>query len=321
MIKKHQTTKKRKNKAPITDPKVLTVGGHIQELRQRLFYIVSFLVLFTAVGYVIREQLIEILLHPAESQQFIYTSPVGGFDFIFRICLYFGLAVSVPILMYNLFQYLAPLLPSRSRGFVLKATLVSYLLAITGICFGYFASLPAALDFLLNQFGTDQIQALLSIQEYMSFVMVYLVGFALLFQIPIVLLFVNRITPLRPAQLLGYQRYVIVGAMILSAILTPTADIVNMMIMAVPIVFMYQFGVVLVLLQNRRKKPVSVTPSISTSPAPVATRPVLATQPIKQTPVPTPALQHATAIYYPTSTPPTPIKLRPLPLNSRYVIQ
>jgi sec-independent protein translocase protein TatC len=253
MIRNRQTKKPRKNKTVVSDPKILSFNGHVQELRQRLVYIVGFLVVFTGVGYIIREQLIEILVKPAEGQQFIYTSPVGGFDFIFRISLYFGLALSVPVLMYNLFQYLAPLLPSRSGGFVFKATLTSYILAIAGVCFGYFASLPAALNFLLHQFGTNQIQALLSIQEYMSFVMVYLVGFALLFQIPIILLFINRITPLKPRQLFGYQRYVIVGSAVLAAVLTPTADIVNMLIMAVPIIFMYQFGVVLVMAHNRRR--------------------------------------------------------------------
>ena len=319
MIRKHLKTKQRKNKTLVSDPKVLTVGGHIQELRQRLFYVVSFLVVFTAIGYTIRNQLIEILIHPAENQQFIYTSPVGGFDFIFRISLYFGLALSVPILMYNLFQYLAPLLPSRSGSFVVKATITSYLLAIAGVCFGYFASLPAALNFLLNQFGTEQIEALLSIQEYMSFVMVYLVGFALLFQIPIILSFINRITPLKPSQLLGYQRYIILGAIILSAVLTPTADVVNMMIMAVPVIFMYQLGVIIVLLQNRRSRNKS---------AKKAKKAIAIPTPVLQPVEPAPSFSHAPAKVVPRpSLPPTPVtpvtptELHQLPLNSRYVIQ
>lgn len=248
--KRSQPTKSLKT---ISDPKVLSLGGHVQELRQRLFYVVASLVLFTGVGFIIRDQLIDIILSPAGTQDFIYTSPVGGFDFIFRVSLYFGLVISIPVLIYNLFQYLAPLLPARSDRFVLKATLASYVLAIAGIAFGYFASLPAALNFLLNQFNTDQIQALLSIQEYMSFVLIYLVGFALLFQIPLLMFFLNKIKRLKPAQLLSTQRFVIVGAVILAAILTPTADIVNMMIMAIPIVFMYEVGVVLVLVHNRRR--------------------------------------------------------------------
>lgn len=253
-MKKRRQKRNQPTKSPklVSDPKVLSVHGHVQELRQRLFYIVASLVIFTGVGFIIRDWLIEVVLAPAGNQDFIYTSPVGGFDFIFRISLYFGLVISIPVLVYNAFQYFAPLLPARSDRFVLKTTLASYLLAIAGIAFGYFASLPAALNFLLNQFNTDQVQALLSIQEYMSFVLIYLVGFALLFQIPLVMLFINKIKPLQPKSLMKSQRFVIVGAVILAAILTPTADIVNMMIMAVPIIVMYQLGVVLVLVQNRR---------------------------------------------------------------------
>lgn len=252
MKRRQQPKNQTKNSVKISDPKVITFSEHIQELRQRLFFIVAFLVLFTGIGFMLREQLTEILLRPAAEQQFIYTSPIGAFDFIFRISLYFGLAVTVPVLIYNLFQYLAPLLPKRSGSFVIKATIFSYVLAIAGVAFGYFLSLPAALSFLLNQFTTDQIEALLSIQEYMSFVMIYLVGFALLFQIPLVMLFLSKITPLQPKKLLSYQRFVIVGAFILAAILTPTVDVINMLIMAIPIIIMYQIGVILVLIYNRR---------------------------------------------------------------------
>lgn len=256
IMKKRQPKRNlpKKNPSLASDPKVLSLGGHVQELRQRLFYIVFVLVIGTGVGFLIRDQLIAIVLRPAGTQQFIYTSPVGGFDFIFRISLYFALLISIPILIYNLFQYLAPLLPTRSDRLVLKATLASYVLAIAGVAFGYFASLPAAMNFLLNQFSTDQIEALLSIQEYMSFVLIYLIGFALLFQIPLILLFVNTVKPLKPKHLLQSQRFVIVGAVVLAAVLTPTADIVNLLIMAVPIICMYQLGVVLVLIQQRRAR-------------------------------------------------------------------
>lgn len=305
MKRKHQRNQK-KTSSRTSDPRVLPFHGHIQELRQRLTYIVGSIVIFTGLGFVIREQLIDILVSPAQTQQFIYTSPVGGFDFIFRVSLYFGLACSVPILMYNVFQFFSPLLPNRSGRFVLKATIFSFLLATFGILFGYFASLPAALNFLLNQFGTNQIEALLSIQEYMSFVMIYLVGFALLFQIPLLLLFINRITPLKPQKLMSSQRYVIVGATILAAILTPTADVINLLIMAVPIIVMYQIGVVLVLVKNRRRRKQETALTVKKS---------------RQSQVAAPTTKLSQP--YASSQKPRPPKPRPhyVPLNSPNVIQ
>jgi len=112
--------------------------------------------------------------------------------------------------------------------------------------------LPAALNFLMHQFTNKQITALLTVDEYMSFVTVYLVGSALLFQIPLVLLFVNHIKPLGPRTMLKSERYVIVFAFIAAAIITPTPDIFNQMIIAGPIIAVYQLGFFLVWMHNRK---------------------------------------------------------------------
>lgn len=253
MRRSRQTTKQKNHKlAPrhTTQPFV----AHLLELRRRLFFVAIFVIVFTSIGAVIREKLISVLLAPAHGQQFIYTTPGGGFNFNFTICLYFGFALSVPVVVYHLFRYLEPMLKNTAGYTILKTTIASTLLAAIGVVFGYLVGLPGALNFLLHQFTTDQIEALLSIQDYMSFVMIYLVGFAMMFQIPLILLFINRIKPLKPKQLFGYQRFVIVIAFIIAAIITPTPDAMNQALMAGPIIAMYQFGVVLVWLANKRSK-------------------------------------------------------------------
>ena len=88
---------------------------------------------------------------------------------------------------------------------------------------------------------------------YLSFVITYLLGAALLFQIPLLLLIINTMTPLKPSKLMKLQRFVIVGAFILGAIISPTPDIMNQAFLAVPIIAMYQLGVGLVWLQNRAR--------------------------------------------------------------------
>lgn len=227
---------------------------HVRELRQRLIYIVLSLVGFGTLGYFLQERIITILLRPAADQQFIYTTAGGGFNFLVTVCIYFGLACSVPLIMYQLFRFLEPLFQRHSRKFIVRCAAFSAILAALGALFGYYIGLPAALKFLLHQFRTDQIQPLLTIQDYVSFVMIYIVGFALLFQIPLILLFINRITRLRPRKLLGYQRFVVAGAFIAAAIITPSGDMVNQLIMAGPIIAMYQFGVAGVWFYNYRSK-------------------------------------------------------------------
>jgi sec-independent protein translocase protein TatC len=217
-----------------------------------LFYVALSVVFFGGVGYSIQQDLVSVLLKPAAGQQFIYTSPGGGINFLFQICIYFGVVLSIPIIMAQLFKYMEPLIPKHSRKFIIKASVFSVFLAVAGLCFGYFIGLPGALHFLANQFSTDSIKPLFTIQEYMSFVSIYLVGSAVLFQIPLILLFINRITPLKPMKLLKIERFVVLGAFVIAAFITPTPDIFNQCIIAGPIIGVYQLGIILVWLHNRR---------------------------------------------------------------------
>lgn len=246
--------KKRNQRSRVTktSPKVLPFVEHIHELRRRLFIIAASVIGFSVAGYFIHKQLIQILLKPASAQEFIYTSPGGGINFVFQICIYFGIAASVPVIVYQLLGFIEPVIKYSSKKFLVRSGLFSIVLAATGTAFGYFVGLPSALHFLTNEFKFDQIEALLTIQEYMSFVMIYLVGSALLFQIPLIMTFINRIKPLKPSGLFKNERFVIVGAFIAAALITPTPDIFNQTLIAGPIIAIYQLGIILVWLQNRR---------------------------------------------------------------------
>lgn len=233
-------------------PEKVPFIAHVHELRKRLFYIGVSVGVFGAAAISIQELLARILLKPAGDQQFIYTTPGGGFDFVFKLCLYTGLACSIPVIVYQLIQYLQPLVKQQTRRFVVVCSFWSSALALFGISFGYFAGLPAAMHFLLKSFSSEQIQALISIQSYMNFVLVYLLGSALLFQLPLILLVINKLKPLKPKTLMKQQRWVIVGAFILGAIISPTPDIQNQLMLSGPVILMYQFSILLIWLINRR---------------------------------------------------------------------
>lgn len=225
---------------------------HLYELRRRLFKVALSVLVFGGLGYSIQQQLVRVLLKPSHGQSFIYTSPLGGLNFLFQICIYFGLVLSIPVIVYQMLRYLEPLIREETKTLVIRYSIVSGLLAAAGGSFGYFFGLPVALRFLSHQFTTSQIHPLLTIQEYMSFVTIYLFGSALLFQIPLIITFINRIKPLRPIKLLGFERYMVLISFVAAAIMTPTTDIFDQLIFAVPIMFMYQVGIVMVYLKNRR---------------------------------------------------------------------
>ena len=222
------------------------------ELRHRLFKVALSVIIFSSVGYGIQQQLVRILLKPAHGQQFIYTSPIGGLNFLFSVCLDFGFVLSIPVLVYQALKYLEPLIHEHTKSVVIRYSMVSGVLAAGGGVFGYFLGLPIALRFLSHQFTNNQIHPLLTIQEYMGFVTIYLLGSALLFQLPVIILFINRIKPLKPGKLLGFERYMVLAAFVAAAIMTPTTDVFDQLVFAVPIMVMYQVAIILVYLRNRR---------------------------------------------------------------------
>jgi len=227
---------------------------HLQELRTRLLYSVGAVLIFATAAYFVQQQIVHYLLKPAHNQHFIYTSPAGGIGFLFQICTDVGIVLALPVIFYQVLSFLKPLIASHVRRFVVRCAFVSAGLALLGLGFGYFMGLPLALHFLGHQFSTSQIQPLLTVSEYMSFVTIYLLGSALLFQVPLLLVIINRIKPQPPRRLLRFERYVIGGAFIVSMLMAPTVNIVDQLVIAGPLIAAYQVGIGAVWLTNRQSR-------------------------------------------------------------------
>lgn len=248
---KNQLLKRRK---PQPDPEAdatLPFIEHFHELRRRAIYIAASVLLFSTLAYFVQQQIVAFLLKPSAGQQFIYTSPGGGINFLFTVCLYVGIAISIPIVLYQVLKFLAPLIKADTRHLIARYAVCSAVLAVFGFCLAYFVGLPRALNFLQHQFTTKQVHALFTVQEYLNFLMVYLLGAMLLFQLPIIISFINRIRPLPPRKLLGAERYVIVAAVIIGMIMAPTPDLLNQAIIIVPIILMYNLSILFVWWANR----------------------------------------------------------------------
>lgn len=251
-------------------PKVQPISEHVRELRRRLIYSVSTLFVGSIVGYFIHEPLFRFIRRPLHEQLY-YNNPTGGFNAIIKISILFGVLVAVPVFVYQIGKFLSPGF-FRYRNRALRIILFSIILAILGVLFAYYVSLPAALHFLANVDSQD-LKSLITVNEYLNFVIGYIASFALLFQLPLIMLFINRIRPQRPGRLMRAQRYVIFISFVVAAFLTPTPDPVNQAIMAFPIILLYQFSVGLIWLVNRRRK------ASLTQPAPIVVTPVTDTDP------------------------------------------
>jgi len=215
---------------------------HLTELRTRLLVIVIDFILGSIIGYLIAKPIIAWLLYPLH-QAIYYTSPIGGFNVILSISLLAGILFAIPTLLYQSFLFTKPLLPEAIIHKTPFVIMFSFLLLLIGICFAYFVALPASLHFF-STFSTPNVKSLINANDYLSFVEKYFFGFGLLFQFPLVIYLINAITPLSAKKLLSFQRYVIVVAFVIGAILSP--DPFTMCLMALPIILLFYCSVLLI---------------------------------------------------------------------------
>lgn len=187
-----------------------------------------------------------LLLGPLEGQKLMYLTPAGGFTFIFLVSIYAGLALTIPLLVYQLYSFARPALPLRSQGYGGKLLILSLVLLIAGVLFGYFYAVPGALRFL-STFAGEYVESALTADSYLNFIVGYTLGLGVIFQLPLLLFIVHKIKPLTPGGLLKSERWVILFAFIAAAIITPTPDPLNQTIIALPVIIIYQLGVFAVL--------------------------------------------------------------------------
>lgn len=235
-----------------------TLAEHIDEIRFRLFWIVITLLLASGLGYLLHKQLLLLVQKPLGSELY-YTSPGGGITFIFKLCFSFAFVVALPVVLYHIMRFFFPVVAHIQQRTITRFVVASLILAYSGVVFAYFVSLPAALHFLSN-IGNYSLSALITVDTYYDFVVSYLLGFAVLFQTPIIVLFINKVKPMKPGGMMGAQRYIVLFSFIIAAILTPTPDPVNQTIMAMPAILLYQVSVVMVWYINRRQKLVVAAP-------------------------------------------------------------
>jgi sec-independent protein translocase protein TatC len=226
---------------------------HVQELRGRLFYVAVAFVVAACATYPFVQDVIRFITKPLGTTELYYLTPAGGLSLIIKVCMYAGFIGILPVVIYQLYRFISPVMRRENARAVLGYTVASTILAAIGIAFAYFVSLPAALHFLTG-IELKQVTPMLTIDAYLSFIVAYLVAGAMLFQLPLVLLIINSVTPLSPRTLMSYERHLIVVAFLFAAVISPTPDVVNQTILAAPMVLMYQIGIALVWLRQRSKR-------------------------------------------------------------------
>lgn len=218
---------------------------HIEELRWRIIYSLIGIVVFTIIAWVFINPLVEVvLLKPARDAHASLQNlrPFGQLFLYFQVAIIVGIVASVPNIFYQLWKFIAPALKRNERKYILRIVIFSTFCFLAGIAFAYFVMLPMAMKFAA-QFGTVEIKNEFAIDEYMSIIISVMLAAGVVFELPMVSFFLSKLGILTPKFMRKYRRHAIVIILVLAAILTPGTDPVSQVILAVPLVLLYEISI------------------------------------------------------------------------------
>ena len=224
---------------------------HIRELAMRLLVSFFALVIAGVVVYMFYGPILEFLRSPLGTPLY-YSNPAGSFAFIMKICFMGGLTITIPVLVFNLIMFIRPAfgqtLPIKR---VYLTSILSSILAITGAAFAFFVILPGSLQFFAG-FQVSGLNALISADSYLGFVTNIIITFVIVFQLPLLITFIDVIKPLPPKKLISMEKWVIMGSLAVALLAPFTYDLVTSLLIALPIVVLYNLSIVIVVVRHAR---------------------------------------------------------------------
>jgi len=222
----------------------MTLLGHLEELRQRLIRVITALSIGVVGGMVAAPRVLEMLVAPLEGNVPQALSPTEGPAVFFRVAVVIGIVFAMPVIVYQVFQFVRPGLEPRERRYVIIGAPVASFCFAVGVVFAAMVLLPTAIPFLQG-FLSDVVEHNYSIDYYMSFVSNILLWAGLVFETPLVMFFLAKLGVVTPQGFAKSRRIVVVGAAVGAAIITPTVDPVNMLLVMGPFLLLYELGILL----------------------------------------------------------------------------
>ncbi len=233
-------------KSESSDAKEMSFFDHLEELRWRIIKgLIALVVASIACAFFSDFLVQDLLLGPlrAAHLKVQVLTPYGIMVLYMEVILFAGLIVSMPVLLYQLWRFVAPGLMPKERQYIWWIVFFTSFCFMAGIVFGSFVLVPTALTFFAG-FGTENITLNIAADRYISFLMSLVVGAGLVFELPMISYFLTKLGFLTPAFMRHYRRHAIVVILIIAAIVTPTPDIVTQSLLAAPMFVLYEISII-----------------------------------------------------------------------------
>jgi Sec-independent protein translocase TatC len=228
----------------------MTLMEHLEELRSRLLASVIAVVICIIACFAVVNRIVALLEVPAQGVTFLQLAPGEYFFVSVKVAAYSGLLLATPFLLYQIARFVLPGLSVKERKLLGPVVLGSSLLFVAGLVFAYYLLIPAALNFFIR-YGEGVVDQAWSIDRYFEFVLLLLFSTGLAFQVPILQALLGGLGLVTAEQMFKGWRYVVLGAVVAGAILTPSTDPLTQSLLAGAVTFLYLFGILLVKLLGK----------------------------------------------------------------------
>jgi sec-independent protein translocase protein TatC len=241
----------------------MTFLEHLEELRTRLVRSVIALVIAFGICWNFSMQIFHFLTEPLRHAypdiKFIYTAPTEAFMLYMKMDFFIAIFVASPFLLYQVWAFVAPGLYPHEKKYAVPFIGFGTFFFVSGAAFGHYVLFPMTFRFL-GGFASADMQFLPRVGEYYSFYSWFLLALGIVFQLPVVIFILSRIGLVTPGFLLRKFKYAFLGAFIVSAVITPTGDMVTQSLLAAPMIGLYLLGVLVAWAFGRpRRAPVPVS--------------------------------------------------------------
>lgn len=244
---------------------------HLSELRTRLLLSVIAVVAGFSVCFNYSEIIFEYLklpmnasVHVSRTEPYIsfipyekitdlvFLAPGEAFWVHMKVSAIAGLILAMPILFWQLWRFISPGLHRKEKRMALPFIFVTSGLFFTGTAFCFIVVLPFAMNFLLN-FRAESLTPMISVERYVDFCLKFILAFGAVFELPVIIVFLTRLGVVSADALARNRKYALLGAFIVAALMTPTPDAFNQTLMAVPIIVLYEAGILASRIFSRRR--------------------------------------------------------------------
>jgi len=221
----------------------MSLVDHLQEFRKRLMIALIAVVVGSVICYFYASELVHYITAPAG--KLYYMSPGEAFFTYLRVSFFAGFLLALPVVLYQIWAFVAPALNNKERLTSLILIPSSVLLFLMGLAFSYILVLPAGIKFFMG-FSTENLQPMLSLGQYLSFVISFLMPFGFIFELPLIILILVKFGLIGSDFLTARRKHVLVLSFLVGAVISPTPDVFSQTMIAVPIIVMYEISLVIV---------------------------------------------------------------------------